>query len=187
MQNMCCAKLQCWIGFRRSDKSDDMKIKDTFVTGLATGALVGLFMALVTQISYGSYHVMYWWWSALLTAIGVPLTSTITVLCLSLAWGCCETHLKHLIPVACLTFFVPVLGPVFGGPGGIQTIPIITILGAVGGLVWSSLYVLLALLWSFIKGRTGTSRDSAGGVPLPLAEKRKQMMSQNHYQPPSTG
>jgi len=121
-----------------------MRIRDLFLAGLATGALVGLLTAMVTQISWSGYNPMVWWWSTLLVLIGIPLASAFTVRCLSFKWRCCEPSLKHLIPVAFLTIVIPVLGPVFGGTGAVKEIPIITVMGAVGGLCWSSPFALRA-------------------------------------------
>jgi len=122
-----------------------MRKRDLFLAGLATGALVGLLTAVVTQISWSSYNLMYWWWSTLLVVIGISLASAFTVRWLSFKRGCCEPSLKQLIPVAFLTFVIPVLGPVFGGTGAIKEIPIVTIMGAVGGLFWTF------ALWAFFK------------------------------------
>ena len=50
--------------------------------------------------------------------------------------------------VAYMTLLVPLLGPMFGGPGpSIKVVVTILILGLVGGIVWSSPVVI----WNWIK------------------------------------
>ncbi|HIB24244.1 MAG TPA: hypothetical protein EYO22_05995 [Candidatus Poseidoniales archaeon] len=53
--------------------------------------------------------------------------------------------MKHLIPVAYLTFLIPVLGVSFGAPNSnLETLATIVMLGAIGGAFWSLPYVLWA-------------------------------------------
>ncbi len=52
-----------------------------------------------------------------------------------------------LITVCYLTFLVPVLGPLFGGPDpDLMFVSILGLLGAVGGLFWSIPFVLFAYI-----------------------------------------
>jgi len=61
-----------------------------------------------------------------------------------------ETNLIHLIPVAFLTFIMPVLGASFGGPDmGLEWLILIP-LGAFGGAIWS----LPFAAWNYYKSRT---------------------------------
>ena len=59
--------------------------KEMFLSGIATGAFIGLLMAVITQIPLGSTSdgnkitVMYHWSGALLTVIGIPLVSAFLV------------------------------------------------------------------------------------------------------------
>ena len=53
-----------------------------------------------------------------------------------------------LMGVAYMTLLVPLLGPMFGGPGpSIKVVVTILILGLAGGIVWSSPVVI----WNWIK------------------------------------
>ena len=89
-----------------------------FPIGMATGALVGLLMSVVTGIPIGGKNVMSAGWSALLTVIGTPLASAFLVRYEAKKWEFFEPYLKHLIPVAFLTLFIPVFGVLMGSPNG---------------------------------------------------------------------
>lgn len=127
-----------------------MRSRDLVISGMATGALVGLLLSGLIRIPLGvdpeghAYHCMYWWWSALLTAIFVPLTAALSSCLMAIRWTCCKPRMAQLIPVAFLTFIIPVLGPVFGGNGGSREIPLMMLMGAVGGVFWSMPCVLWA-------------------------------------------
>ena len=82
-----------------------------FPIGMATGALVALLMSVVT-----TENVMSAGWSALLTVIGTPLASAFLVRYEAKKWEFFEPYLKHLIPVAFLTLFIPVFGVLMGSP-----------------------------------------------------------------------
>ncbi len=83
---------------------------------MATGALVGLLMSVVTGIPIGGKNVMSAGWSALLTVIGTPLASAFLVRYGAKKWEFFEPCLKHLIPVTFLTLFIPVFGVLMGSP-----------------------------------------------------------------------
>ena len=56
-----------------------------------------------------------------------------------------------LVPVCYLTFLVPVLGPLFGGPDpDLMFVSTLALLGAVGGLFWSLPFVA----WTYIRKRS---------------------------------
>ena len=92
------------------------------------------------EIGFGSFEgfLAYVFGSILLSAFGVKIISQ--------KIGCCEPSLKHLIPVAFLTFCLPVLGPAFGGHSHYDYVARVTGLGAIGGAFWSLPYVLWALI-----------------------------------------
>ena len=148
-----------------------MNWKTIFLTGAAIGTFVGLLMTVVTQIPLGNdsdgykITVMYHWESALLVVIGIPLVSAFGVNKISKMSGCCEPSLKHLIPVAYLTFLIPVLGASFGAPNSnLVTLATIVMLGAIGGIFWSTPFAL----WSYYKSRGNQSisgGDLGGNVP----------------------
>ena len=138
-----------------------MNWKNIFVTGASSGASVGFLLSLngFFDIGFGSFagFVGYMLGSILLSAFGVKLISQ--------KIGCCEPSLKHLIPVAFLTFFLPVLGPAFGAPStGLDYVGILIILGAIGGIFWSTPFAL----WSYYKSRDNQSipsGDLGGDIP----------------------
>ena len=149
----------------------NMNWKTIFLTGAAIGTFVGLLMTVITQIPLGNdsdgykITVMYHWESALLVVIGIPLVSAFGVNKISKMSGCCEPSLKHLIPVAYLTFLIPVLGASFGAPNSnLVTLATIVMLGAIGGIFWSTPFAL----WSYYKSRGNQSisgGDLGGNVP----------------------
>ena len=109
--------------------------------------------------------VMYHWQSALLVVIGIPLVSAFGVNKISKMSGCCEPSLKHLIPVAYLTLLIPVLFSSMGAPNSnLVTLATIVMLGAIGGIFWSTPFAL----WSYYKSRGNQSisgGDLGGNVP----------------------
>ena len=108
-----------------------MNWKQILITGVATGSLVALFIVL--EVGFGSFE------SFVIYIIGTILLSAYIVKKISVISGYCEPSLKHLIPVALLTFIMPVLGPAFGAPNnGLEVVVNIVILGAIGGFFWSS-------------------------------------------------
>ena len=112
-----------------------MNWKQVLITGVATGALVALFIVL--EVGFGSFE------SFVIYIIGTILLSAYTVKKISVISGYCEPSLKHLIPVALLTFIMPVLGPAFGAPNnGLEVVVNIVILGAIGGFFWSSPFAI---------------------------------------------
>ena len=128
-------------------------------------------MTVITQIPLGNdsdgykITVMYHWQSALLVVIGIPLVSAFGVNKISKMSGCCEPSLKHLIPVAYLTFLIPVLFSSMGAPNSnLETLATIVMLGAIGGIFWSTPFAL----WSYYKSRGNESisgGDLGGNVP----------------------
>ena len=128
-------------------------------------------MTVITQIPLGNdsdgykITVMYHWQSALLVVIGIPLVSAFGVNKISKMSGCCEPSLKHLIPVAYLTLLIPVLFSSMGAPNSnLVTLATIVMLGAIGGIFWSTPFAL----WSYYKSRGNESisgGDLGGNVP----------------------
>ena len=149
----------------------NMNWKIIFLAGAAIGTFVGLLMTIVTQIPLGNdsdghkITVMYHWESALLVVIGIPLVSAFGVNKISKMSGCCEPSLKHLIPVAYLTLLIPVLFSSMGAPNSnLVTLATIVMLGAIGGIFWSTPFAL----WSYYKSRGNQSisgGDLGGNVP----------------------
>jgi len=149
----------------------NMNWKTIFLTGAAIGTFVGLLMTVVTQIPLGNdsdghkITVMYHWESALLVVIGIPLVSAFGVNIISKMSGCCKPSLKHLIPVAYLTLLIPVLFSSMGAPNSnLVTLATIVMLGAIGGIFWSTPFAL----WSYYKSRGNQSisgGDLGGNVP----------------------
>ena len=130
-----------------------MRKRDIIFAGMATGAFVGLLMMVITHIPLGSTSdgskitIMYHWSGALLTLIGIPLMSAFSVKYGSKKLNCCEPSMKQLIPVAYLTFLLPVLGTSFGAPNSdLDTLATIVLVAAIGGAFWSLPYVLGALI-----------------------------------------
>jgi len=148
-----------------------MNWKTIFLTGALTGTFVGLLMTVITQIPLGNdsdgnqITVMYHGWSALLVVIGIPLVSAFGVKKITKMSGCCEPSLKLLIPVAYLTFLIPVLGVSFGAPNSnLETLATIVMLGTIGGIFWSIPFAV----WSYFKSRSNDSDsgdDSAADEP----------------------
>ena len=148
-----------------------MNWKTIFLTGAAIGTFVGLLMTVITHIPLGNdsdgyqITVMYYWSSALLVVIGIPLVSAFGVNIISKMSGCCEPSLKHLIPVAYLTLLIPVLFSSMGAPNSnLVTLATIVMLGAIGGIFWSTPFAL----WSYYKSRGNQSisgGDLGGNVP----------------------
>ena len=148
-----------------------MNWKTIFLAGALTGTFVGLLMVVITHIPLGSdsdgykITVMYHWSSALLVVIGIPLVSAFGVNKISKMSGCCEPSLKHLIPVAYLTLLIPVLFSSMGAPNSnLETLATIVMLGAIGGIFWSTPFAL----WSYYKSRGNQSisgGDLGGNVP----------------------
>ena len=136
--------------------------KEMFFFGIATGAFIGLLMAVITQIPLGSTSdgdkitVMYHWSGALLVVIAIPLVSAFAVKKVASMKGWCEPTLKLLIPVAYLTF-LPVLGASFGAPNSnLETLATIVIIGAIGGTFCSAPFAA----WSYFKSRGNQSTPS---------------------------
>ena len=149
----------------------NMNWKTIFLTGAAIGTFAGLLMTVISHIPLGNdsdgyqITVMYHWQSALLVVIGIPLVSAFGVNKISKMSGCCEPSLKHLIPVAYLTFLIPVLTTSGGAPNSnLVTLATIVMLGAIGGIFWSTPFAL----WSYYKSRGNQSisgGDLGGNVP----------------------
>jgi hypothetical protein len=111
-----------------------MEWKKTLPTGAAAGASVGFLVSLngFFEIGYNSFG------GFLAAVIAFILLSAFGVKTISEKAGLCEPGLKHLIPVAFLTFLMPVFGPAFGAAStGPEYVGALIALGAVGGLFWS--------------------------------------------------
>ena len=133
--------------------------KEMFLSGIATGAFIGLLMAVITQIPLGSTSdgdkitVMYHWSGALLTVIGIPLVSAFSVKYGSKKLNGCEPSLKHLLPVAFLTC-LPVLGSAAGAPNnGFGVLVALILIGTIFGVIWSTPFVL----WNHFRSRRSDS------------------------------
>ena len=133
--------------------------KEMFLSGIATGAFIGLLMAVITQIPLGSTSdgdkitVMYHWSGALLTVIGIPLVSAFSVKYGSTKLNCCEPSLKQLLPVAFLTC-LPVLGSGGGAPNNsFEVLVTLILIGAIFGVIWSTPFVL----WDHFRNRRSDS------------------------------
>ena len=144
----------------------DMNWKTIFLTGAFTGTFVGLLMTVISHIPLGHdsdgnlITVMYHWQSALLVVIGIPLVSAFSVKKIAKMRKCCEPSLKYLIPVAYLTFLIPVLGASFGAPNSnLETLATIVMLGAIGGTFWSTPFAI----WSYFKSRGNESISDLAG------------------------
>jgi hypothetical protein len=138
----------------------DINWKTIFLTGAAIGTFVALLMTVISHIPLGhdsdgaKITVMYHWQSALLVVIGIPLMSVFAVNKIARMKRWCEPSLKHLIPVAYLTFLIPVLGTSFGAPNSnLDTLATIVILGTIGGTFWSTPFAA----WSYFKSRGNQS------------------------------
>ena len=148
-----------------------MNWKTIFLTGAAIGTFVGLLMTVISHIPLGNdsdgyqITVMYHWQSALLVVIGIPLVSAFGVNKISKMSGCCEPSLKHLIPVAYLTFLIPVLTTSGGAPNSnLVTLATIVMLGTIGRIFWSTPFAI----WCYYKSRGNQSisgGDLGGNVP----------------------
>ena len=108
-------------------------IGNMVLCGAATGALVGLFLATVTRVA----NPMYYLGSTLITFTAITVASGFLTRLAASRMLRFIPPVWSLILVACFTGIIPVLGPVFGGPGNWGEIPLITLLGLVGGGVWS--------------------------------------------------
>ena len=108
-------------------------VKGVVLCGVATGALVGLCLATVTRVT----NPMYYLWSALMTMVAIPVVSALLTRHVASWTPLFVPPVWFLVLVAFLTLIIPVLGPVFGGTGNWNEVPIITFMGLVGGAVWS--------------------------------------------------
>lgn len=122
-----------------------MRPKEIVLCNAVIGILVGLFLSSVTKV----FNPMFFWWSSLIVLIMVPMVSVFLVRHVAGIMGLRIPGLRFLIPVACLTEIIPVLGPIFGGSGSLSEIPIVGLLGAAGGTMWS----LPIVIYAFIRRR----------------------------------
>jgi len=141
----------------------DMNWKTIFLTGAALGTFVALLMTVISHIPLGhdsdgyQITIMYHWSGALLVVIAIPLVSAFTIKKVARVKGWCEPSLKFLIPVAYLTFLLPVLGTSFGAPNSdLDTLATIVIIGTIGGTFWSTPFAA----WSYFKSRGNQSTPS---------------------------
>ena len=114
-----------------------------FLTGMTTGALVGLFMSILgvgfMMQDTGFALSMFFSMPVTFLYLVIPLASAFFVHWVAKKVWQVEAHLAHLILVSFLVLMIPVLNPVFSGNTEIYAI---TLLGAVDGLVWSTPFVL---------------------------------------------
>ena len=87
-----------------------MRPKEIVLCSVVIGMLVGLFLVSVTKV----FNPMFFLWSSLIVLITVPMASAFLVRYVAGRTGLCSPGLRFLIPVACLTEIIPVLGPTFG-------------------------------------------------------------------------
>jgi len=123
-----------------------MRPKEIVLCSAVIGMLVGLFLNSITKV----FNPMFFWWSSLIVLITVPMASAFLVRYVAVRIGFCSPGLRFLILVACLTEIIPVLGAVFGGNGSLIEIPIVGLLGAAGGTMWS----LPIAIYVFIRRRS---------------------------------
>jgi len=124
------------------------------IAAMITGALVGLLLPTVT--THLGFNPMKHFWGAMLTLVCIPLVAVLLVReARHLSQKAVDNKVLYsgyprsphrprlpwlfLYLVALLTEFMPCLGPVFGGTGSWDEVPIVTMLGAVGGLLWGLL------------------------------------------------
>ncbi|MBC8514880.1 hypothetical protein H8D30_03355 [bacterium] len=108
-------------------------MKGQIYTAILTGFLVGLVFPTITMIP----DIMMTKVSAALVGLFVPLFAVFTAIAIAKAckWGL--PHMGNLFVIAYLTEMLPVLGPSFGRAGHLWEIPLIALLGAAGGALWS--------------------------------------------------
>ena len=130
----------------------DMKVKDVFLNGLSVGISVALLMVILSHIPLGTTSegnkitLFYHWSGFLLASIGIPFISAYIVRKKIVERNFAESSFKLTIPVAYLTYLLPVLGASFGAPNSnLDTLATIVLLGSVGGAFWSLPYVILSL------------------------------------------
>ena len=129
-----------------------MGAKKILLIGMAVGSFVGLLMTIISHIPLGTTSdgskitLFYHWSGALLVTIGVPLLSAFGVRKMAVDFWDFEPSLKLLVPVAYLTFLIPVLGASFGAPNSnLEALAMIVLLGAIGGTFWSLPYMIGSL------------------------------------------
>ena len=140
----------------------DMKVKDVFLNGLSVGISVALLMVILSHIPLGTTSegnkitLFYHWSGALLVSIGIPFISAYFVRKKIAERNFAESSFKLTIPVAYLTFLLPVLGASAGAPNSdLDTLALIVLLGAIGGTFWSTPFAI----WSYFKSRGNESNS----------------------------
>lgn len=130
-----------------------MNWKYTLVAGAGTGATLATFVSLIMVI-IGLEPPSFA--SALAIFLLMILASALIVEKTLQRIGYGEPSLKQLIPVSFCTFLLPILGASFGAPNSdLDTIVIIILLGAAGGVFWSIPFAL----WSFISDKKLTKEE----------------------------
>ena len=120
-----------------------MRKRDIIFVGAGTGALLATFFLLIMKVigDPGSFGGLF------AIAFGMMVASALAVKKISQQIGCCDPSLKQLIPVAFLTFLLPIFGASFGAPNSdLDTLATIILMGAIGGAFWSLPYALWALI-----------------------------------------
>lgn len=122
--------------------------RDIIIVGMLTGLMVAIFNILnvVADVAFGSFA------TAVASFLIVSFLGAFATKKICETSGKFEPSMKQLLPVAFLTFILPLLGATFGLPNmSLQSLAILLALGIVGGAFWS----LPLLLWSTIRYRTG--------------------------------
>ncbi|MCH2441548.1 MAG: hypothetical protein MK169_03780 [Candidatus Thalassarchaeum sp.] len=113
------------------------------LAGAANGAILATLMILLLiipdDIVFGTFPV------AMLSFLIIILIPPFLIKKICTERFNVNPSLKHLIPVSFLTFFLPILGPAFGGPS-LNVISYwlsLIVAAALGGAIWSIPFVML--------------------------------------------
>ena len=123
---------------------NSMNWKHILLAGAATGSLVGFMISLngFLGIGFSSFE------GFLAYVFGSIILSAFSMKEIMARSEYCHPSLKHLLPVAFLTFVIPVFGPAIGaGSTGPDYVGTLIAFGAVGGIFWS----LPFAGWSYYK------------------------------------
>ena len=123
-----------------------MKAQKIWLVSAVTGSGTGLLFILVHNLLSLDGEFSLW-------EFGVSLV-TPAIVVLLVAFGT-KSRKAILLPVAYLTMLIPLLGPIFGGPGGIESLLMAPLLGLIGGLFWGTPFALVVLVKAFVSRRRG--------------------------------
>ena len=117
-----------------------MNWKNILSAGVFSGALLGIFISIVfilVGVDPGSFRGLF------SIFLAMAILSAIVVNQILKTTRRPELNLKILVPIGFLTSIIPLLGATFGAPNS-EPITLVTIvlLGAIGGLFWSSPFAL---------------------------------------------